>query len=335
MAEMTAIERVSAVLASERPDRPPVSFWHHFPPTAASGQAAVDAHLQHLGRFDLDFLKVMNDNPSPTLRAVRTAADLRDLPVLRGDEEGYGEQLALLRALSAELSGKVPMVTTVFNSWAVLRRIVTPPVDDRHHPPILRGPPTPMDVRLSALLAVDRSAVGMALDAIAMSQANFARRCLEAGADGIFLSVRDDWADTPANGPSTYDEMVRLGDGQILTASRGARFNILHVCGVPRDFESFAAYPVHAISWADRAAGPAIGEVIERINPVVCGGVDNLATLLNGTPASVAAEVRDAIAQAGDRPMIIAPGCTYDPDVVPPRNLDAIVQAVRSAGSPA
>jgi uroporphyrinogen decarboxylase len=335
MAEMTAIERVSAVLAGERPDRPPVNFWHHFSPTAASGQAAVDAHLQHLRRFDLDFLKVMNDNPYPTRRAVRTAADLRDLPVLHSDEDGYCKQLALLRALSAELTGKVLMVTTVFNSWAVLRRIVTPPVDDRHHPPILHGPPTPMDVRLSALLAEDRSAVGMALDAIAMSQANFARRCLEAGADGIFLSVRDDWVDMPGNGLSTYDEMVRLGDGQILTASRGARFNILHVCGVPRDFESFAAYPVQAISWADRAAGPAIREVIERIKPVVCGGVDNLATLPNGTPASVAAEVRDAIAQAGDRPIIVAPGCTYDPDVVPPRNLDAMVQAVRAAGSPA
>ena len=330
MVEMTPIERVSAVVHGEKPDRPPVSFWYHFAPGFHHGPAAAAAHLEHLHKYQLDFLKVMNDNPFPVRRDIRTADDLRDLPVLKGDEEGYGHQLELIRALAAELSGKVFLVTTLFNAWTLLRRVVTPHTTDKHHPPVLGQGLTPADVRLCELLAEDRTAVGMALDAIATSQANFARRCVEMGADGVFLSVRDDWVD--ANGRGTYDEMVRLGDGQILTAARGARLNILHVCGKPRDFDAFAAYPVKVINWADRAVGPAISEVAARVKPAICGGVDNLSTLPKGTPAEVRAEVRDALRQAGDHPMIVGAGCTFDPEAVPEANLHAMVDAARAGG---
>lgn len=329
MAKMTGIERVSAVLAGDQPDHPPVSFWHHFSSDCWSGQAAVDAHLKHLSRYDLDFLKVMNDNGYPTRRDIRKAADLRDLPVLLGDEEGYGRQLDLIRSLAAELSGRIMMATTLFNGWAVLRRLATPAIVDRHGPPTLGGPSTSADVRVSELLAEDRSAVGAALDTIATSQANFAKKCIEAGADGIFLSVRDDWVNTDTHGMNTYDEMVRRGDEQIARAACDGRFNLLHACGVPQDLDAFARYPVHAINWADRAGGPAIGDVVERVKPAVCGGVDNLSTLPRGTPQAVEEEVRDALRQTGDRPMLVSPGCTYDPDVVPEANLQAMVEAVR------
>ncbi len=272
----------------------------------------------------------MNDNGYPTRREIRRAADLRDLPVLRGDEEGYGRQLDLIRCLAAELSGKVFMATTIFNAWGVLRRMVAAEIADRHGPPTLGGPTTSTDARVSELLGEDRTAVGAALNAIAASQANYAGKCIEAGADGVFLSVRDDWVNTDANGRDTYDQMVRHGDGQIVSAAREGRFNVLHVCGVSRAFDGFAQYTVHVINWADRAGGPAIGEVIGRVQPAVCGGVDNLHTLPKGTPQAVQEEVRDALRQAGDRPMLVAAGCTYDPDTVPEENLDAMVHAVRA-----
>ena len=143
------------------------------------------------------------------------------------------------------------------------------------------------------------------------------------------MSVRDDWVNTPQNGSNSYAELVSTGDGQILGAVRNGRFNILHVCGVPQDLDTFAAYPVHVLNWADRAAGPAIGDVVGKIRPTVCGGVDNLSTLLNGKPQDVAAEVRDALRQAGDRPMMITPGCTYDPEAVPDDNIHAMVSAAQ------
>lgn len=330
MSNMTCIELVSAVVRGEKPDQAPVGFWYHFAPEYQSGPPAVEAHLKHLQRYGLDFLKVMNDNEYPTQRAVRSAADLRDLPVLRGDERSFVRQTDLVRELAAELKGKVLLTTTLFNAWAILRRIVTPRDSNRHNPPTLGGGLNPVDQRLSELLSEDRAVVGMALDAIAASQANFAGKCIEAGADGIFLSVRDDWVNTEANGNDTYDQLVRTGDGQIIGAARGSRLNMLHVCGVPQDFESFAAYPVQVINWADRSGGPAIAEVIGTVKPAVCGGVDNLETLPKGSMQQVEEEVRDALRQAGDRPMIVSPGCTFDPQRVPEVNLEAMVRAARA-----
>jgi uroporphyrinogen decarboxylase len=95
------------------------------------------------------------------------------------------------------------------------------------------------------------------------------------------------------------------------------------------DFRSFGSYPVHAINWADRAAGPSIAQLRDWLRPALCAGVDNLSTLPNGTPKDVAGQVADAIAQAGDRPIIIAPGCTYDPARVPHANLQAMCTAAR------
>src|SRR5512140_2918022 len=65
---MDRVERMLAVLAGVRPDRPPVGFWCHFPPEQVSGPAAVRAHLDFLDAYDLDFLKVMNDNGYPAPR---------------------------------------------------------------------------------------------------------------------------------------------------------------------------------------------------------------------------------------------------------------------------
>lgn len=324
---MTQVERVSAILLGQLPDRPPVSFWHHFSPDECYGRAAVDAHLRHLARFGLDLLKVMNDNPYPAAADIHGSDDLRNLSVLRGDEEGYGRQLELIRSLKAELAGRVMMVTTLFNAWAVLRRIVTPKHDRRHRPPTLGGPPAKADTRLRELLAEDKAAVAEALGVIAASQAGFARRCIEAGADGVFLSVRDEWAKTETNGSRTYAELVRPGDLEILAAAQQGRCNILHVCGIPQDLAAFATYPVAVINWADRAAGPAIAEVAKHKGPAIAGGVDNLGTLPNGRPEDVATEVADAVQQAGDHPLIVAPGCTYDPDGVPVENLEAMVRA--------
>jgi uroporphyrinogen-III decarboxylase len=56
--------------------------------------------------------------------------------------------------------------------------------------------------------------------------------------------------------------------------------------------------------------------------------VDNLGTLVTGTPEQVRQEVFDAVHQAGSHPIMIAPGCTFDPVRVPPANLRALADAV-------
>ncbi|HSW44076.1 MAG TPA: uroporphyrinogen decarboxylase family protein [Phycisphaerae bacterium] len=326
---MTGRERIETVLQRRRPDHPPVSCWYHFSHDQQSGPAAVEAHLRHLDKYDLDFLKVMNDLPFPRgeVNAVNTTADLRKIKPLDGDHGNLSEQITLIRELARRVGKDVLIPTTLFNPWAILRQMTRPPSHE-HGTPKLDGQDD-RDETISKLLAEDRAAVRSALEALARTLAAFARAALDAGASGLYMSVRDDWVNTPANGPETYDELVRPADLIILEAAKTAPLNILHVCGRPQNLPRFSDYPVHVLHWADRAAGPSIAYARDRVKPTIAGGVDNLKTLPKGTPADVASEVADALRQAKDRPIIIAPGCTFDPRAVPEENLRAMVDAAR------
>lgn len=328
---MNKAERVKAVLAGHKPDRPPVSFWYHFGPKQVSGKMAVDAHLAHLEKFDLDFLKVMNDTGYPRdTGLIEKVDDLADLRVHSPDSPPLAAQLALIEALAKRLKGHVLLTTTVFNAWAVLRGLLEMP-KTYHAPPVMSLERDVRDERLADMLQADRPAVGEALRKIGETLAGFARACIEAGADGIFLSVRDDWVDTGRNGPGTYDKLVTPTDRAILEAAAAGTFNMLHACGKPLAFDRFAKYPnVHAINWADRLTGPSIAEVKGWVKPAIAGGVDNLRTLRTGSPEDVGNEVRDALQQAGDRAILVTPGCTFDPDAVPESNLRAMVEAARA-----
>jgi len=328
---MDKIQRVTAVLDGRPPDRPPVSFWYHFPAGQVSGPLAVEAHLRHIETYDLDFLKVMDDNryprPVTPTGTITETRDLDRLTVLAGDEESFGRQLELIAALAQRLRGQLLMSTTLFNPWTTLRQM-TAPVSDVHGPPAPLDEVDPRDTAMTRFLRQSPDALARALAVIAESLAHFARHCLEAGADGIYLSVRDDWVDTAANGPGTYDSLALPGDMEILTAVRRGKFNVLHVCGKALDFQRFAKYPVHVLNWADRTSGPAIAEVAATASPAIAAGLDNLGTMVSGTPDDCAREVSDALAQAAGRPMLITPGCTFDPQAVPVENLRAIRRAV-------
>ena len=168
--------------------------------------------------------------------------------------------------------------------------------------------PIVRDAKLSQFLAEAPDVLAKALDAVTQTLSNFARNCLAAGADGIYLAVRDDWVDTPENGAGVYDRLVRGSDLKILAAAAGGSLNILHVCGKPLDFRRFGQYPVQALNWADRIGGPPIADVAPWLGPAICGGIDNLGTLVSGSPEEIKREVADAVRQAAGRPIMIAPG---------------------------
>lgn len=324
MLVMTKIDRVLAVIHGQKPDRPPISFCHHFRPEQRRGSAAVAAHLKHLAKYDLDLLKVMFDLGYPLLEPVQSIDQLADLTPLSGDEGVFAEHLAVIRDLTAALKGQVLFVTTIFNAWATLRRMLS----QKPHRP--GAGPSPLDdphnAYVASLVRENPAASAAALTVIGQSLANFARRCIEAGCDGVFLSVRDDWVELVS--PGFYDELVRPTDLHILAGAAAGRCNILHACGAPVNFKAFAEYPVQAINWGDRLAGPAISSVGGWLKPAPCGGLNQRDTLVRGTPQDCLDELRDALDQAGSRPILIAPGCTYDPALVPEQNLHAVRRAV-------
>jgi uroporphyrinogen decarboxylase len=328
---MNKIERVTAVVEGRQPDRPPFSCWYHFASDCHFGPPAVEAHVRHIETYDLDFLKIMDDNRYPRTATssgvVRDGSDLDKLSVLTGEEDSFGRQLELIAALVERFGGEIFMSTTVFNSWTTLRGMTVPDTGV-HGPPTLEAHTDPREATMNRFLREAPEALARALDVIAESTANFSRKCVAAGASGVFLSVRDDWVDCEENGVGTYDRLVQPGDLTILKGAAQGKLNLIHVCGKALDFSRFCNYPVHVINWADRYAGPSIQNAISVAKPGICAGLDNLGTLVKGTAEDCVAEMEDALNQAGDRPIMIAPGCTFDPQAVPPGNLQAIRQAL-------
>jgi uroporphyrinogen-III decarboxylase len=91
-------------------------------------------------------------------------------------------------------------------------------------------------------------------------------------------------------------------------------------------FERLAQLPGHVWNWDDRAAGPSLAAARALVPGAVCGGLDQVRTLRDGTPEAAAAEAREAVAQAGPG-LIVAPGCVLMAGT-PDRTVAAVVSAL-------
>ncbi len=95
------------------------------------------------------------------------------------------------------------MTTTIFNAWSTLRQLTGAGPATCTARPAWSRPPTRATRPCRACCATAPEALARALDVIAQSLANFARHCLAAGADGVYLSVRDDWVDHAGTAPAS------------------------------------------------------------------------------------------------------------------------------------
>jgi uroporphyrinogen decarboxylase len=188
---VTRRQRVTAALRGEPVDRPPLAFWLHNFATENSAEGLADETLRLHRAFDWDFLKPQSraqcfaemwgltyapsgDKARPytvTYAPVATADDLARLPVADPGSGALGEQLAALRLIRAAVGPDVPIIWTVFAPPMIL-------------PMLARGG------RAQALgfLREAPRETARAFDVMADTLAEYARRCLAAGADGRYAS---------------------------------------------------------------------------------------------------------------------------------------------------
>ena len=84
-------------------------------------------------------------------------------------------------------------------------------------------------------------------------------------------------------------------------------------------------YPVHVLSWADLNGGPSIEEAKKQTDLPLMAGIDHV-RFPDLTVPEMRAQVKEAIRQAGDRGLIVAPGCA-----VPTWSFTPMYHAVRDA----
>jgi uroporphyrinogen decarboxylase len=331
MKQMTRRERIEAAIGGRPVDRVPYAVWRHFPAVDRSPAGLAQATLRFHEHYGSDFLKITprggygveawgcveSEVVLPTGHracascAVRTGDDWKRIRALDpASAAGWVQELeTIIRMGFDRRIGDAPVLPTLFSPLSLARK--------------LSGD------RLTQDLRERPEAVTGALEAITETLVAFADLALREGVAGIFYSIQ-----TASRSLLTEEQYARFGepwDRRVLELIHPRSFlTVIHCHGDALMFERLARLPGHVWNWDDRAAGPSLGAARPLVRGAVCGGLDQVRTLRDGTAEAAAAEAREAVAQVGGTGLIVAPGC-----VLMAQTPDATVAAVvKALGGP-
>ncbi|NLF02304.1 MAG: hypothetical protein GX601_15135 [Anaerolineales bacterium] len=302
---MDRIRRVRNALAGMPVDRPPVSFWYHFPQGQQHGSATVAAHLAYSRDAGIDFLKIMNEHPYETNVDIHTPSDWRRVRPAPLSALFYQQQLDEVKRIVGGLQGEALAIVTIFGPFASGNHASGNQVTEH--------------------LKADPEAVSHGLGAIADSLAEFGLACVEAGAAGIYYSAQGGEEDRFTE--AEFVQYIKPHDLNVLgkLMARG-EFHLLHVCRDRVRLWMFADYPSHAVNWAATKHNPNLAEGRMLFKRTVVGGMDDRGVIAYGTEAEIRAAVRALIEDVGTEGFMIGADCTI-PTGTPVGNVRAAVEA--------
>ncbi len=305
---MSHRERIEKALALAETDRLPFGFWWHFPNQDRAPRRLAQLSLELQQKLDLDFIKFspyglysavdwgvtldVRGGKHPPVQAeypIKRPEDWRRLRPRRGTEGEYLIVLEAQRIALAEMRERVPLVQTVFSPLTTALKLAGP-------------------AKLLTHLREAPSAVHAGLEIITETTRRFAAEVVVRGADGLFFASQT--ANEGYLTRSEFAEFAKPYDLAVLETVRGRSwFNVLHLHGQKIMFDQALDYPVQALNYHDREAGPSLAEVRKRTRKCLIGGIGENTTLVHGTLADVDAQVQDAWRQVGHRGLILGPGC--------------------------
>ncbi|MCB0210774.1 MAG: uroporphyrinogen decarboxylase [Anaerolineae bacterium] len=325
MSTMSKRERLEATINGAAVDRPPVALWRHWPVDDQFGDELARASLTFQETFDFDIVKV---TPSSNFcvegygatsswlgnlegtrawgpRIIQTPEDWYQLKPLDPRQGLLGEVIEANRLIGQSVGADVPFIQTIFNPLSQAKNLVGERLlsDIRQYP----------------------EAVKAGLATITESIIRFIEALKPTGAAGIFLALQH--ASYNRLTETEYRELCYDFDMQILAATEGMWFNLIHLHGINVMFDMVAGYPAQAINWHDVETPPSLGEAKTRTAMALCGGLRQWETMVRGTPDDVMAEAKTAIEATEGQRFILGTGCVT-PIVAPTANILAARKAV-------
>lgn len=327
MATMSKRQRLEATFAGEAVDRPPVALWRHWPVDDGHGPELARATLAFQRDYDFDFIKV-TPNSNYCLegygaealwqgstegsygwgtRVIQAPDDWANLRPLDPNTGLLAEVLEANRQIGEVVGAETPFIQTIFNPLAQAKNLAGD--------------------RLLSDLRQYPDAVKAGLAVITESILRFIETLKNTGAAGIFLAVQHASYDL-----LTAEEYRTIGkplDLQILAATEGMWFNLVHLHGNHVMFDLLADYPAQVMNWHDLETPPSLSEALVKTEMALCGGLRQWETMAYGSPEAVRAEAMQAIAATGGRRFILGTGCVT-PIITPTCNLVAARRAVEA-----
>lgn len=276
---LTSRQRVDRALQGQDVDRSPFTFWHHFLDSAKPGGQHAQSTLDFHRRFHTDLVKVMSDYEYP-----KPKAEWFELKI---EQNPFQQQLRALEVVRDGLGGGAHFLETVFNPYNQAEKLSSREAVLRlkqEHPQRLLD----------------------ALDAIAQSEANHARRAIAAGASGIFLAIAN-------SADPDYAKFSEPFDRLILEAVRSSPLNVLHIHGdkidLPRFYHGWAAA---GINYSTHGTGIPMATVRQQYSGVLLAGIDEV-NFRKLSVADMKRQHEQAIPAAGKK-FILTPGCSVPND---------------------
>lgn len=308
MTNITHRQRLETCLAGEKPDRPPVALWRHFPVDDQTPEGLAAATLNFQKIYDFDFIKVtpassfcikdwgsddewrgaFEGTRDYTVRVIEQPEDWTRLQAQDPAKGHLGDQLKALTILVDQLGPETPVIQTIFSPMSQAKNLVGKEnvlVHMRRYPDALHA----------------------ALKVIAETTMAFIEASLKTGIAGIFYAVQHGQHSLLSE--SEFAEFCKPYDLQVLEAAQDAWFNMLHLHGQDVMFDQVSDYPIQVINWHDRETDPSLAEALSRFPGVLCGGLRRMETMLLGTAQDVTAEAKDAIQATGGQRFILGTGC--------------------------
>ena len=309
MPGMTKKQRVLAAIEGKTSalDRPPVSVWYHFGTQFMEGRKAADVEAAFFRHYDLDFLKMMNDQPWPLpegMEAVQGPDDLARFGRLTLEEPAFREQRAALSRACRLVGRDALVIDTVFNPWGIARRTLR-----RSAARFLREEPE----RLLGWLELCTE-----------NLVRWIRSAASTGIGGVFYSVNG--ADADSLTDDEFNRFVRPFDLRALEAAQGTGPLLVgHIHGKNLRMQRVLDYPVAVLNWSHLHDNQSIADVRKTSSRCIIGGMDEILTT-QLTPPDVVASVLAAAEEARGGGFIAGPGCAIPADQPP-----ALIRAARRA----
>ena len=305
---ITHRERLETILSGEKPDRPAVALWHHFPVDDQNPITLAKATESFQKQFDFDLLKVMpassfclkdwgaedewRGNPEGTRdytkRVITHPDDWETLPTLDPEKGHLGQQLQCLALLNETFSDHTPVLQTIFNPLSQAKNLVGPK-------------------KLLEHIRLYPDAVHSGLKTIHETTLQFIASAKKFNISGIFFAIQH-----ASFVEMTEEEYQVFGvnyDLPLIDAAQDLWANMVHIHGNAIMFDLISNYPVQILNWHDRETSPSLEYGLKRFPGTVCGGIGRIDNFVLGNPKTIRDEALKALEETEGKRLILGTGC--------------------------
>jgi uroporphyrinogen decarboxylase len=307
---LTKRERLEKTFAGEETDRVPVALWRHWPGDDQRAADLAASTVEFQRRYDWDFVKIspassfcltdyglqdrwvgnIEGTRDLTKNVITRSLDWTELRVLDPRRGALGRQVEAVRLIMDGLPEDVPAIQTIFS-------------------PLAQASSLAGQAALLEHMRLTPERVHTGLNTITESTLRLIEELQRTRLAGIYYAAQLGSYSTLTE--AEYRTFGRAYDLRILEAL-GSKwwFNMLHIHGDDTPmFDLFSDYPIQAVNWHDRDAGPDLATGKTRFPGAICGGLSHWQPVNSGTPTEVRNQARDALEQTGRRRFILATGC--------------------------